>query len=169
VTANSLQELYVEQLQDLYSAEQQIIKALPKMIKAAHSAQLQQLLETHLQETDAQVERVNECFALLDVQARAKPCKGMMGIVEEGEEVIAEGKKKDETAADLALIGAAQKVEHYEMSGYITARNLAQQLHMAPIVQLLQLSLGEEENADQLLNQLARPLMSVAKMPESVE
>ena len=79
------------------------------------------------------------------------------------------GKKKDETAADLALIGAAQKVEHYEMSGYITARNLAQQLHMAPIVQLLQLSLGEEENADQLLNQLARPLMSAAKMPESVE
>jgi Mn-containing catalase len=93
----------------------------------------------------------------------------MMGIVEEGEEVMAEGKKKDETAADLALIGAAQKVEHYEMSSYMTARNLAQQLHMAPIVQLLQLSLGEEENADQLLNQLARPLMSVARMPESVE
>ena len=93
----------------------------------------------------------------------------MMGIVEEGDEVMAEGKKKDETAAHLALIGAAQKVEHYEMSGYITARNLAQQLHLAPIVQLLQLSLGEEENADQLLNQLARPLMSVAKMPESVE
>jgi Domain of unknown function (DUF892) len=86
----------------------------------------------------------------------------LMGIVEEGEEVMTEGKKKDETAADLALIGAAQKVEHYEMSGYITARNLAQQLHLAPIVQLLQLSLGEEENADQLLNQLARPLMSAA-------
>jgi Mn-containing catalase len=89
----------------------------------------------------------------------------MMGIVEEGEEVMAEGKKKDETAADLALIGAAQRVEHYEMSSYMTARNL----HPAPIVQLLQLSLGEEENADQLLNQLARPLMSVARMPESVE
>ena len=106
---------------------------------------------------------------MLDIQPRAKACKGMMGIVEEGDEVMAEGKKKDETAAHLALIGAAQKVEHYEMSGYITARNLAQQLHLAPIVQLLQLSLGEEENADQLLNQLARPLMSVAKMPESVE
>jgi ferritin-like metal-binding protein YciE len=123
----------------------------------------------HLEETEAQIERLEECFALLDIQPRAKACKGMMGIVEEGEEVMAEGKRKDETAADLALIGAAQKVEHYEMSGYITARNLAQQLHMAPIVQLLQLSLGEEENADQLLNQLARPLMSVAKMPESVE
>jgi Mn-containing catalase len=92
----------------------------------------------------------------------------MMGIIEEGEEVMTEGKKKDEAAADLALIGAAQKVEHYEMSSYITARNLAQQLHVAPIVQLLQASLGEEENADQLLNQLARPLMSLAKMPDAV-
>jgi Mn-containing catalase len=138
------------------------------MIKAAHSMQLQQLLETHLQETEAQVERVTECFGLLDIQARAKPCKGMMGIVEEGEEVMAEGKKKEDAAADLALIGAAQKVEHYEMSSYITARNLAQQLHMPAIVQLLQTSLGEEENADQLLNQLARPLLTMAKMPEAV-
>jgi Mn-containing catalase len=164
-----IQELLVDQLRDILHAEKQVLKALPKMVKAAHSQQLQQLFETHLEETEAQIERLEECFGLLDIQPRAKACKGMMGIVEEGEEVIAEGKKKDETAADLALIGAAQKVEHYEMSGYITARNLAQQLRMAPIVQLLQLSLGEEENADQLLNQLARPLMSVAKMPESVE
>ena len=164
-----IQELLVDQLRDILHAEKQVQKALPKMVKAAHSQQLQQLFETHLEETEAQIERLEECFGLLDIQPRAKACKGMMGIVEEGEEVMAEGKKKDETAADLALIGAAQKVEHYEMSGYITARNLAQQLHMAPIVQLLQLSLGEEENADQLLNQLARPLMSVSKMPESVE
>jgi Mn-containing catalase len=164
-----IQELLVDQLRDILHAEKQVLKALPKMVKAAHSAQLQHLLEAHLQETESQVERLNECFELLDIQARAKPCKGMMGIVEEGEEVMAEGKQKDETAADLALIGAAQKVEHYEMSSYITARNLAQQLHMTPIVQLLQTSLGEEENADQLLNQIARPLMTVAKMPESVE
>jgi manganese catalase len=164
-----IQELLVDQLRDILHAEKQVLKALPKMLKVAHSQQLQQLFETHLEETEAQIERLDECFAMLDIQPRAKACKGMMGIVEEGDEVMAEGKKKDETAADLALIGAAQKVEHYEMSGYITARNLAQQLHLAPIVQLLQLSLGEEENADQLLNQLARPLMSVAKMPESVE
>ena len=82
---------------------------------------------------------------------------------------MAEGKKKEDAAADLALIGAAQKVEHYEISSYISARNLAQQLHMTPIVQLLQTSLGEEENADQLLNQLARPLLTMAKMPEAVE
>ena len=80
-----------------------------------------------------------------------------------------EGKKKDEGTADLALIGAAQRVEHYEIAGYSTARNLAQQLHQTAIVQLLSKSLGEEENADQLLNQVARPLMSVSKMPASVE
>jgi Mn-containing catalase len=166
--AEMIQELLVEQLRDILHAEKQVMKALPKMVKSAHSAQLQQVLGVHLQETEVQIERINECFGLLDVQPRAKPCKGMIGIIEGGEEVMAEGKKKDEAAADLALIGAAQKVEHYEMSSYITARNLAQQLHMAPIVQLLQASLGEEENADQLLNQLARPLMSVARMPAAV-
>ena len=92
-----------------------------------------------------------------------------MGIVEEGEEVIAEGRKKDDAAADLALIGTAQRVEHYEMSGYTTARNLAQQLHNSAIVQLLSKSLAEEENADQMLNQVAGPLMSVARMPAPVE
>ena len=92
---------------------------------------------------------------LLGTTARAKPCKGMMGLVEEGQEVIEESKKKDDAAADLALIGAAQRVEHYEIAGYTTARNLAQQLHHSAIVQLLTKSLGEEENADQLLNQVA--------------
>ena len=92
-----------------------------------------------------------------------------MGLVEEGEEVMDEGKKKDDASADLALIGAAQRVEHYEIAGYSTARNLAQQLHQSAIVQLLSKSLAEEENADQLLNQVARPLMSVAKMPAPVE
>jgi Mn-containing catalase len=153
---------------DLLHPEKQVLKALPKMVKSAHSAQLQQVPGVHLQETEVQIERINECFGLLDVQPRAKPCKGTIGIIEEGEEVMAEGKKKDEAAADLALIGAAQKVEHCEMSSYITARNFAQRLHMAPIVQLLQASLGEEENAHQLLNQLARPLMTMARMPAAV-
>jgi ferritin-like metal-binding protein YciE len=121
------------------------------------------------EETEAQVERLNECFDFLGTPARAKPCKGMMGLVEEGEEVMAESKKKDDAAADLALIAAAQRVEHYEMSGYTTARNLAQQLHHSAIVQHLSKSLAEEENADQLLNQVARPLMSVAKMPAAVD
>jgi manganese catalase len=93
----------------------------------------------------------------------------MMGIIEEGEEVMQEGKKKDDAAADLSLIAAAQRVEHYEASGYSSARNLAQQLRTPVIVQLLSASLGEEENADQLLNQLAQTLMSSAKMPAAVE
>ena len=92
-----------------------------------------------------------------------------MGIIEEGQEVIDEGKKKDDASADLALIGAAQRVEHYEIAGYTTAKNLAQQVHNSAVTQLLTKSLGEEENADQRLDQLARSLMSVTKMPASVE
>ena len=164
-----IQELLVDQLRDILHAREAGSKGSSQNGEGGTFPATAALFETHLTETEAQIERLNECFGILGIQPRAKACKGMMGIVEEGEEVMTEGKKKDETAADLALIGAAQKVEHYEMSGYITARNLAQQLHMAPIVQLLQLSLGEEENAEQLLNQVARPLMSVAKMPESVE
>ena len=156
-------------MRDLLHAEKQLLKALPKMVKAARSGQLQRLFQTHLAETEAQVERLNECFGLLGVTARAKACKGMMGLVEEADDVIAEGEKKDDQASDLALIGAAQRVEHYEMAAYATARNLAQQIHQPNVAQQLAKSLAEEENADQLLNQLARPLMSVAKMPAAVE
>jgi Mn-containing catalase len=164
-----IQELLVDQLRDILHGEKQLLKALPKMAKAARSAPLQRLFETHLQETEEQVERLNACFGILGIAVRAKPCKGMMGIVEEGDEVMAEAKKKDDAAADLALIGAAQRVEHYEIAGYSTARNLAQQLHYSDIVQLLSKSLAEEENADQLLNQVARPLMSAVLIPARVE
>jgi Mn-containing catalase len=167
--SKAIEELLVDQLRDILHAEKQLLKALPKMAKSARSVQLQRLFEVHLEETDAQVERLNECFGILGIPARAKPCKGMMGLVEEGQEVMEESKKKEDAAADLALIGAAQRVEHYEIAGYTTARNLAQQLHHSALVQLLAKSLAEEENADQLLNQVARPLMSVAKMPVSVE
>jgi Mn-containing catalase len=139
------------------------------MAKAARSAQLEALLQTHLAETEAQVERLNEALKLLGAPARAKPCKGMAGLVEEGEEVMSEGEGKEDAPADLALIGAAQRVEHYEMAAYTTARNLALQLRQPAIVQLLTTSLGEEQNAGQLLDQLAQPLMSVAKMPAPVE
>jgi Mn-containing catalase len=167
--AEPIQELLVHELRDLLHAERQLLKALPKMAKSARSAQLQRLFLVHLEETEAQVERLNECLSAFGAPARAKPCKGMMGLVEEGEEVMAEGEKKDDAPADLALIGAAQRVEHYEIAAYTTAKNLAQQLHHSAIVQLLAKSLAEEENADQLLNQVARPMMSAAKMPVSVE
>jgi Mn-containing catalase len=164
-----IQELLVDQLRDILHAEKQLLKALPKMAKAARSSQLQGLFETHLQETEAQVERLNEGLKILGAPARAKPCKGMAGLVEEGENVISEGKAKEDAPADLALIGAAQRVEHYEIAAYTTARNLALQLRQSVVVQLLTTSLGEEQNAGQLLDQVAQPLMSVAKMPASVE
>jgi Mn-containing catalase len=164
-----IDELLIDELRDILHAEKQLTKALPKMAKAARFDQLRELFEQHLVETEEQVERINECFSLLGIGARAKPCKGMMGLVEEGQEVMQEGEEKEDAAADLALIGAAQRVEHYEISGYTTARNLAQQLRHSAVVELLSKSLAEEENADQLLNQVSRSLMSVAKMPAAIE
>lgn len=169
IDGGPIQELLVDQLRDILHAEKQLIKALPKMEKAARSGQLQRLLQVHLQETEVHAERITECLRLLEAPARAKPCKGMAGLIEEGEEVIAEGKNKDDAPADLALIGAARRVEHYEVAAYTTARNLAGPLHQPAIVELLTLTLGEEQNADQLLDQVAQPLMSVARMPASVE
>jgi Mn-containing catalase len=166
---DGLDELLVHELRDILHAEKQLTKALPKMANAARFDQLRELFELHLQETEQQIERINECFELLGVSARAKPCKGMMGLVEEGQEVMEESESKEDAAADLALIGAAQRVEHYEISGYTTAKNLAQQLRHSAVVALLSKSLAEEENADQLLNQVARTLMSVAKMPAAIE
>ena len=166
---DGLDELLVDELRDILHAEKQLTKALPKMASAARFDQLRELFELHLQETEQQIERINECFELLGVSARAKPCKGMMGLVEEGNEVMEESESKEDAAADLALIGAAQRVEHYEISGYTTAKNLAQQLRHSAVVALLSQSLAEEENADQLLNQVARTLMSVAKMPAAIE
>jgi Mn-containing catalase len=168
-TDTGISELLLDELRDILHAEKQLLKALPKMAQAARFDQLRFLFEQHLAETEAQVDRLNQCFALLGKKAQAKPCKGMMGLVEEGQEVMAKGKKKDDAPADLALIGAAQRVEHYEISGYTTARNLAQQLRHSALVVLLSKSLAEEENSDQLLSQLARALMSVAKMPAAIE
>jgi Mn-containing catalase len=166
---DGLDDLLVDELRDILHAEKQLLKALPKMAKAARFDQLRQLFELHLHETEQQIERINESFALLGVTVRAKPCKGMMGLVDEGQEIMEQGKGKSDAAADLSLIGAAQRVEHYEISGYTTAKNLAQQLRHSAIVALLSKSLAEEQNADQLLNQIARSLMSVAKMPAAIE
>ncbi|MBZ9938679.1 DUF892 family protein [Mesorhizobium sp. BR1-1-16] len=164
----ALQALLVDQLKDILHAEKQLVKALPKLASAARAMQVRDLFERHLAETEQQVERLESCFALLDIKAQAKPCKGMAGLIEEGQEVIGEAGEKDDASADLALIGAAQRVENYEISAYKTARNLAQQLRLPPLVALLAASLSEEENADQLLAQAAQSLMSVAKMPAAI-
>ena len=166
---SGLQDLLLRELRDILHAEKQLTKALPKMVKAARFDQLRELFEQHLIETESQIERINECFDLLGESTQAKPCKGMAGLIEEGQEVMKEGEEKEDAAADLALIAAAQRIEHYEMSGYTTARNLAQQLRHSAVVALLAKSLAEEENADLLLNQVARSLMSVARMPAVLE
>jgi Mn-containing catalase len=158
-----IEELLAEQLRDLLNAEGQLVKALPRMVKAARAESLKFAFEHHLEETHEQVERLKEVFNLLGVPAKGKPCKGMAGLVEEGQEVIEEGKELDDAAADLALIAAAQKVEHYEISAYGTARTMAGQAGLPAAAALLNKSLAEEEVADNLLTQLARELMSEAR------
>lgn len=158
-----IEELLVEELRDLLSAEGQLVKALPRITKAANAGRLKLALENHLEETKAQVERLKECFTLLGAQAKAKPCKGMAGLLDEGEEVIEEGKDRDDVAADLALIASAQKVEHYEISAYGTARTMAGQIGLPAVAALLSRSLAEEEIADNLLTQVARELMSESR------
>ena len=158
-----IEALLAEQLRDLLNAEGQLVKALPKMAKAARAESLKLAFERHLEETKEHVERLKEVFGLLGVAGKAKPCKGMAGLVEEGEEVIEEGQELDDAAADLALIAAAQKVEHYEISAYGTARTMAGQAGLPSAAALLNKSLAEEEVADNLLTQIARELMSEAR------
>ncbi len=161
-----LKELLVEELQDLLFAEQQLTKALPEMAAAAHHPKLKEAFEKHLVQTEGHVLRLEKAFAILGVKAKAKTCKAMLGLVEEGKERIKEGKGKDELAADLALIGVAQKVEHYEISGYGTVRGLARLIRQQDVAKLLDFTLGEEEYADFLLTTLAQPLLQNAAMED---
>jgi Mn-containing catalase len=155
-----VQQLLVEQLQDLLNAEQQLIKALPRMAGAAASQQLRDAFTLHLAETQEHVERLKQIFDLLEVEDESRTCKGMAGLLEEGAEVMEEGEEKEAVAADLALIAAAQKVEHYEISAYGTARTMAGQIGRPDAALLLSKTLAEEEVTDNLLTQIARELMS---------
>lgn len=164
-----LEELLVEQLRDLLHAERQLVKALPKMAEAAASDLLRMAFEKHLEETRDHAARLKEVGDLLGVELKAKPCKGMAGLIEEGEEVIEEGAGKEDVPADLALIAAAQKVEHYEISGYGTARTMAGQIGRPDVAQLLGRTLAEEEVSDNLLTQIARELMAQSRTGISKE
>ena len=155
----AVEDVLVDELQDLLHAEGQLVKALPRMAKAANSDLLRLAFEKHLDETRGQVDRLKEVFELLGVAAKPTPCKGMKGLVEEGDDIIAEADDTDDVAADLAVIAAAQKVEHYEISAYGTSRALAGQLGRPDIAELLARSLAEEEGADNLLTQIARELI----------
>jgi len=154
-----LKELMMDELKDLLHAETQLVSALPKMAQAAHHPKLREAFEKHLAQTQGHVERLKQAFELLGEKAEAKPCKAMMGLVEEGKETIDEAGDRDEVAADLALITAAQKVEHYEISGYGSARALARQLGAVDVAVLLSHTLGEEESTDYLLTEIAKPMV----------
>ena len=163
---SQLKELLIEELQDLLHAETQLTAALPKMAEAANNAKLKEAFEKHLEQTQGQVERLHRVFELLGEKAEAKPCKAMMGLIAEGKETIEEGAEKEPLAADLALIAAAQKVEHYEISGYGTARSLARQIGEIDCARLLTHTLGEEESADFLLTAIADPLIQQASLDD---
>ncbi len=150
---DTLKDLYVEELKDLYSAERQIVKALPKMIKAAKHPELKAAFKTHLQQTNEHARRIEEICKELGVSPRGKKCVGMEGLIEEGSELIKE--KPDDDVLDAGLISAAQHVEHYEMAGYGTVRTYARQLGYESQAQLLQRTLDEEGETDHLLTDLA--------------
>lgn len=150
---HTLSDLYVEQLRDLYSAERQILKALPKMIKAASHEELQEALESHRQETEGHVSRLEQIFESLDKNAKGKTCHGMEGLLSEGAELIEED--PEPSVLDAGIISAAQRVEHYEMSAYGSVRTWAEQLGMDDHAKLLEQTLTEEKAADEKLNELA--------------
>ena len=154
-----IKELLIDQLQDLLHAESQLVGALPKMAEAADHPKLKEAFEKHLTQTEGQVERLRAAFDLLGEPAEPKPCKAMMGLVAEGNETIEEAADKEPLAADLSLIAAAQRVEHYEISAYGTARALARQLGEFECAKLLTQTLGEEESSDFLLTAIADPLL----------
>jgi ferritin-like metal-binding protein YciE len=166
----ALEELLIEEMQDLLHAENQLVKALPKVAKAAHDPKLKQAVQKHLEETKGQVERLKQAFELLGAKAKAKPCRAMQGLVEEGLETIQEGKEKEEPIADLALVAACQKVEHYEISGYGTLRAIAEQLGQNKVAKLLAQTLAEEEKTDKILTDLSPSLIEeAAHEPEEEE
>jgi ferritin-like metal-binding protein YciE len=155
---NSLDDLLVEQLHDLYDAEYRITDALPKMAEAAGNAQLKSAFQQHLTETKGQINRLERVFRQLGKEPQRESCEAMKGIVAEGEEMVSA--KGDMAVKDAALIAAAQRVEHYEIAGYGTARSLARQLGRSDVANLLQETLDEEGAADKKLTQIAESMVN---------
>ena len=150
---NTLHDLLVHELQDLYDAEQRLVKALPKMAKAANTPQLKAAFESHLRETEQQVKRLEQAFTEMGLSAEAKTCAAMKGLVEEGSDMISED--ADPMVKDAGLIVAAQKVEHYEIASYGSACVFAEVLGLSRVKQILKQTMAEEEAADKKLTQLA--------------
>jgi len=170
VKIENLNTLFEEELKDIYDAEKRLVRALPKMAKAASSEQLKQALQEHLEVTKGQVQRLEEVFESIGRPAKAKTCAGMKGLIEEGEEVMSED--AEDQLMDAAIIGAAQRVEHYEIAAYGTARTFAERLGNQQAAELLQQTLDEEKEADEKLTEISEQLlesMNQGGMEESEE
>jgi ferritin-like metal-binding protein YciE len=151
---NSLKQLYVEELKDAFDAENQIVKALPKIIKSASTPKLREAIEAHLQQTKGHVQRLEQIFKGLGEPAKAKKCDGLRGILEEGEKTISDGEQGP--VLDAGLIAGAQRVEHYEMAAYGSLKTWAAELGETQAVQLLEETLNEEKEADKKLTEIAK-------------
>src|SRR3954463_9845468 len=166
MSAENLNELFVEEVKDIYDAEKQLVKALPKMAKATENSDLRGAFEAHLEITKAHVSRLEEVFRILGVPARGKTCEGMKGLIEEGQKAIQE---MEGTVLDAALIASAQKVEHYEIATYGTLATFAEVLDMQDAKDLLGQTLDEEKEADEKLTQIAGQINPEAEMGEEGE
>jgi ferritin-like metal-binding protein YciE len=153
MAGGTLHDAFLDELRDTYDAEKQLTKALPKMVQAAHSLELREAFDSHLEETLQHVDRLERVFSSLNEKPKGKHCEGMAGIVEEGEAMM--GEDFDETTADAVLIGAAQRVEHYEMAAYGTLVSWARTMGHTEAADLLQETLEEEKAADEKLSSLA--------------
>ncbi len=157
---DTAEKLFIDELKDLYSAEKQITKALPKMAKAAGSPELKEAFQMHLEQTKGQIERLDRIFEILGKTPGGKTCQGMKGLLEEGSEMIAE---MEGDIRDAAMISAAQKVEHYEIAGYGSVRTMAELMGQSDIAELLQETLSEEGETDKKLTQIAKKVNRLAQ------
>jgi ferritin-like metal-binding protein YciE len=156
MTNDALKELYIDELKDLFSAENQLLKALPRMAKAATSEELSSAFTEHLEQTKGQVQRLEQIFEMLDENPKGKKCVGMEGLVKEGAEMM--GEDFEDEVLDAGLIGAAQRIEHYEIAAYGTARAFAELLGESDHASLLGETLEEEKETDQKLTQLSEQI-----------
>lgn len=163
----SVHALLIEQMRDLYDAEKQLVKALPKLAKTASNEQLKQAFQEHLEQTRGHVRRLEQAFELLDQKAKSKPCEAMKGLVEEGKQTMEEDLA--DALMDSAIIGAAQKVEHYEIAGYGTLKSWARSLGLDEVAELLEATLREEKEADQKLTQVAGEVLIEARRDDEEE
>ena len=162
---DSMKTLLVDELRDIYDAEKRLTKAIPKLARKAVNDQLRSALEEHLEETEQQVQRLEQAFEHLGERAKAKPCAGMRGIIEEGDEHVGED-YDDDDLRDAVIIGSAQRVEHYEIAAYGTAIAHARLLEQDDVVELLEESLGEEKAADEKLTEIAESVVNLEASQE---